>query len=73
MGYIIILVLKGYRYCVSPLLPNACRFQPTCSTYAIECLKIHGVVKGIYLTGKRILRCNPLFESKYDPPPPPRE
>ena len=50
-----------------------CRFQPTCSQYAIEAIKVHGVFKGFYLAAFRILRCNPFCKGGYDPVPPKKE
>lgn len=65
-----------YRYAVSPLLPPSCRFQPTCSAYALEALKTHGALKGGTLALTRILRCHPLTflggSSGFDPVPPHR-
>ena len=58
-----------YRYAISPLIGPRCRFYPTCSTYAVEAIKIHGAIKGGYLAFKRILRCNPLNEGGEDPVP----
>ena len=48
-----------YRVCISPLTPPSCRFTPTCSAYAVEAIKKHGPVKGLYLAVRRILRCHP--------------
>lgn len=56
-----------YKKYLSPFLPGACRFQPTCSEYMIEALKKHGIIKGLYLGIKRILRCHPWGGSGYDP------
>jgi len=58
-----------YRGAISPLLPPSCRYTPTCSKYAIEALKKHGPIKGLYLSVKRILSCNPWGGSGYDPVP----
>ncbi len=58
-----------YKIVLSPLLPSSCRFQPTCSTYFIEALKIHGLFKGFYLGVHRILRCHPWGKTGYDPVP----
>lgn len=58
-----------YRNVISPLTPPSCRFTPTCSTYAIEAIKKHGPLKGVYLAVRRILRCHPWGGSGYDPVP----
>lgn len=62
-------LIKLYKYVISPVLPNACRFYPTCSQYAIEALTKHGLLKGGLLAIKRILRCHPLCDGGYDPVP----
>ena len=59
-----------YRYGVSPLLGRPCRFQPTCSEYALEALHRHGVWRGSLLAATRIARCHPWGGSGYDPVPP---
>lgn len=66
---LLILPIKFYRYCISPLFPPVCRFTPTCSQYAIEALRKHGPVKGLWLAVKRVLRCNLWGGSGYDPVP----
>jgi putative membrane protein insertion efficiency factor len=58
-----------YKIVLSPLMPASCRFDPTCSSYFIEALKIHGIFKGSYLGVSRILRCHPWGKSGYDPVP----
>ncbi|HQV76953.1 MAG TPA: membrane protein insertion efficiency factor YidD [Chitinophagales bacterium] len=66
----LIAIIKIYKYSISPLLGvNKCRYQPSCSTYAIEALKKHGLFKGSYLAAKRILSCHPWGGSGYDPVP----
>jgi len=66
-----LLPIVVYRYCISPLKPACCRFEPTCSAYALEAIKIHGVIYGITLTTWRILRCHPFYKgATYDPVPP---
>jgi len=67
---LLILPVRFYQYFISPLLTRSCRHYPTCSEYAIEALKIHGVIKGSLLAIWRILRCNPWGTSGYDPVPP---
>ncbi|MGC2167161.1 MAG: membrane protein insertion efficiency factor YidD [Gallionella sp.] len=69
MHRLLIKVIHGYRYFLSPLTPPACRFTPSCSTYACEVLAKHGVLKGCWLSIKRILRCNPWNPGGYDPAP----
>lgn len=62
-------LIRGYQYLLSPLLPDSCRFVPTCSQYGVEALKKHGPAKGFWLTAKRIFRCHPWGGSGYDPVP----
>ena len=65
----LILLVRFYQVCISPLKPPSCRFTPTCSQYAIEALRKHGPIKGLYLTVRRLLRCHPWGGSGYDPVP----
>lgn len=58
-----------YKKLLSPFLPKSCRFYPTCSVYAVQALKKHGLLKGGILSVLRILRCNPLSAGGYDPVP----
>jgi len=67
--YVLLAPVYFYKYCISPLLPAACRYSPTCSEYAIEALKRHGPLKGLWLAAKRIARCHPWGGSGYDPVP----
>ncbi len=62
-----LLLVKGYRYCISPLFPPCCRFTPTCSEYALEAVSRHGAVRGMGLAVWRILRCHPFARGGYDP------
>ena len=62
-------LIRLYQRFVSPILGPVCRFQPTCSHYGYDCLRLHGAVKGSYLTLRRILRCHPFHPGGYDPPP----
>lgn len=66
---VLILPIKIYQLLISPYLPNSCRYTPTCSNYSIEALKKHGIIKGLYLSIKRILSCHPWGGSGYDPVP----
>ncbi|MGI6076299.1 MAG: membrane protein insertion efficiency factor YidD [Pyramidobacter sp.] len=67
-----IALIKGYKRCISPMLGHHCRFYPSCSSYAIEALKVHGLPKGLALTLWRLLRCGPWSEGGFDPVPPPK-
>lgn len=70
IAYLFLAIVQFYRYCISPLIGSRCRFYPTCSTYALEAIKVHGGLKGGWLTLKRISRCHPLSEGGEDPVPP---
>ncbi|UMZ75185.1 Putative membrane protein insertion efficiency factor [Natranaerofaba carboxydovora] len=65
--FFFILLIRFYKSCVSPLFPNTCRFYPSCSSYAMEAVIKYGVLKGCFLSLKRILKCNPFFSGGYDP------
>ncbi|MGD0488802.1 MAG: membrane protein insertion efficiency factor YidD [Syntrophorhabdales bacterium] len=67
MTTIAIFVLRLYRLCVSPYVPTACRFHPTCSSYMMEALKKKGFWRGLSLGLVRVLKCNPLHPGGYDP------
>jgi putative membrane protein insertion efficiency factor len=68
------LPIHFYRLVLSPWLPRACRFEPSCSRYALEAIHIHGPVKGLWLAMKRLARCHPISwlggRSGFDPVPP---
>lgn len=66
---IFIVPIRFYQWCISPFLPPACRFYPTCSTYAIQAIQMHGIIKGGYLAVKRLCRCRPGGGFGYDPVP----
>ena len=74
MRGLLIALVKGYRLLLSPWLGAGCRFEPTCSVYAIGALQQHGALAGSYLTGRRLLRCHPGCAGGHDPVPdlPPR-
>ena len=65
-----ILPIRIYLKIISPLLPGVCRYRPTCSEYMAEAIQTHGIVKGLYLGTRRLLRCHPWGGSGYDPVPP---
>ena len=66
----LIQLVRFYRLAISPWLGGNCRYDPTCSSYAIEALQVHGVLKGSWLAVRRIGRCHPWGKSGYDPVPP---
>ena len=67
MKFLVIDILGVYKAVVSPFLPPACRFEPTCSEYACEAVDKYGAVKGTWIGLKRILRCQPLCKGGHDP------
>lgn len=67
MRRLVLAALRGYKRHVSPLLPPACRYTPTCSEYAVEAVERYGVAKGTALAVKRLLSCNPFSRGGYDP------
>lgn len=69
LGWLLLLPIYFYRFCISPLTPPSCRFTPTCSEYAVQAIRKHGPFKGLWLAMKRILRCRPGGGSGYDPVP----
>ena len=69
MKSIIIFIIKLYQYAISPFFGSNCRFMPTCSAYTIEAIQNFGIVKGIWLGMKRILRCRPGRSCGIDPLP----
>ena len=68
----LILLIRLYQKTISPLLPECCRFYPTCSRYAVEALQTHGFIKGTALAVWRLMRCQPFCRGGYDPVPPPK-
>lgn len=66
---LLILLIRLYRLVVSPVLPPACRFYPSCSLYAMQAMEKHGALKGIWLSIRRLARCHPFHPGGYDPVP----
>ncbi len=69
MKTLLILLIKGYQHLLSPLLGSRCRFYPSCSSYAIQALEIHGFFRGLWLMINRLGRCQPLSDGGFDPVP----
>lgn len=68
-AWLAIVLLRTYQLALSPLLGPCCRFEPSCSQFAIEAVQRHGVVRGIWLSVRRIGRCHPFGGMGYDPVP----
>ncbi len=69
LTWLFLKLIRFYQLFISPLLGSNCRFMPTCSAYATQSLKTYGLLKGSYLSFKRIIRCHPWGGSGYDPVP----
>ena len=69
-GHLVIIFIRLYQWCLSPWLGACCRFNPSCSHYAVEAITLHGVIKGGLLATRRLLRCHPFGLNGYDPVPP---
>jgi hypothetical protein len=69
MKHLLLLPVWLYRALVSPWKPPCCRFRPTCSEYALQALRAHGALRGLWLIGWRLLRCQPFCEPGFDPVP----
>ena len=67
MRELVVFLLRFYKRWISPLLPSACRFHPTCSDYMRQAVEKHGVVRGVYLGLKRLGKCHPFHAGGYDP------
>lgn len=66
---LLIVLVRGYRLLLSPWLGGSCRFEPTCSAYALQALERHGALGGSYLAARRVLRCHPWCDGGCDPVP----
>lgn len=69
LSKILVMLVRGYQVALSPLLPASCRYEPSCSHYAVEALERHGALRGSWLTLKRLCRCHPFRPGGYDPVP----
>ena len=72
MSKVFIVLIRAYQYALSPMLGQRCKYYPSCSNYAIEALRVHGVLRGAGLAAWRVLRCNPFSDGGVDPVPPRR-
>ena len=70
MKYVLIGLLRAYRFAISPLYGQVCRYHPSCSAYALEAVTVHGSIRGSWLAVRRLARCNPWARGGYDPVPP---
>jgi len=73
MKYLLIGLLRAYRFAISPLYGQVCRYHPSCSAYALEAVTVHGSIRGSWLAVRRVARCHPWAAGGYDPVPPRRE
>ena len=69
LGLVARIVVRGYQLFISPLLPGACRFYPTCSSYTLDAIATHGAIRGGWMAVRRIGRCHPWGTSDFDPVP----
>lgn len=69
MKYLLLVGIRIYRLLISPLFPPACRFHPSCSTYAEEAIRRHGIGRGTILVARRLIRCRPMGPHGFDPVP----
>lgn len=69
MRELLMLALRFYKRWISPVLPSACRFHPTCSMYMLEAVERYGAARGVWLGLKRLIKCHPLHPGGFDPVP----
>jgi uncharacterized protein len=67
MQRLVVGMLRAYKVCISPFLPSACRYHPTCSDYMREAVERYGTLRGVWLGTRRLLRCHPFHEGGFDP------
>ena len=69
LAHVLVGLIRAYQYLLSPWLGPRCRYTPSCSAYAVEAIRIHGSVRGVWLAIKRVARCHPWANFGYDPVP----
>ena len=69
MARLLVAAISLYRKAISPLLPRHCRYEPTCSAYALEAIRLHGALRGVALAARRVARCHPWAPGGLDPVP----
>jgi uncharacterized protein len=69
---LLILLIRAYQRAISPFFGRVCRFEPSCSHYALACLEGHGALRGSLLSFARLCKCQPFHPGGFDPPPPPK-
>ncbi len=69
ISFVMLTIVRAYKFFISPILPPSCRYNPTCSDYAMQAIQKHGPFKGGWLALRRILRCHPFGGHGYDPVP----
>ncbi len=69
MKQAVVWLIRGYQFAISPMLPQSCRFHPTCSAYALEAVRRYGALKGLWLAARRLAKCHPWHSGGIDPVP----
>ncbi len=69
LAHVLVGLIRAYQYLLSPWLGPRCRYTPSCSAYAVEAIRIHGSIRGVWLAIKRVARCHPWANFGYDPVP----
>ena len=67
LGFVLRMLIRAYQLSLSPIIGNSCRFEPSCSNYAIDAITVYGPFKGAWMAVKRIMRCHPFNAGGYDP------